>query len=167
MQKSKIKNLNKGLSLVEMIIYIFLVSLLVVSILNVFVRMSKTYRDIRAAKSITLSASTVLNRFSYEVKQARDISGTFGVSSSSLSLTRGATTTIFSLGAGNRIAISINGVTDYLTSVDNQVTNLTFLKLLATTTSKGVTIQFTITNNSGTTRHTANFETSSILRNPL
>jgi|GEM_PF-4885781 len=155
---------SSGLSLVETLIYIFLVVLLTISVVRSFVYMAKSYRDIRSERAIALSANTLLNRFSYEVRRANDLSGTFGTATSTLSLTQGTTTTIFSLeSSSSRVVISTNGVQDYLTSSETRVSALTFLKLQATSTSKGSAIQFTISNTKGNIR-TENFESSSIIR---
>ena len=165
-----VKELRKnssGFSLVEMLIYVFLVALLTIAIVNSLVFMTKSYKDVRAAKSIALSANTLLNRFSYEVKKANDLSGSFGSSSSTLSLTEGTTTIIFSLeSSSSRVLISTNGINDYLTSAETKVTALTFLKLQATSTSKGAVIQFTISNSGGNNIKTENFELSALIRNP-
>ncbi len=161
----KIWRNSKGISLVESLIYIFLVVLLTIAIVSALARMTKSYGDIRAERAIALSANNLLNRFSYEVRRANSLSGTFGVSTSTLTLTQGTTTTIFSLEAStSRAIISTNGVQDYLTSSDTRINNLTFLKLQATSTSKGATIQFTISNSNGNIR-IESFESSSIIRN--
>jgi len=164
-QKSKIKsqNLLRGFSLVEILIYVFLIALLTIAVVNSLVFMTKSYQDIRSAKAITLSA----NRFSYEVKKSSDLSEVFGSSSNTLSLTQGSSTVIFSLeSSSSRILISTNGIQDYLTSSDTKVTTLTFLKLQATSTSKGAIIQFTISNSNGNNIKTENFESSAVIRNP-
>jgi len=162
--EKKIKN-SQGLSLVEAIIYIFLVALLTITIVSALARMTKSYRDIKAERAIALSANSLLNRFSYEVRKANDLSGTFGTASGTLSLVDGTSTTVFSLEASSsRVLISTNGVQDYLTSSDTEVSALTFLMLQATSTSKGATIQFTISNSNGDIR-TGNFESSSLIRN--
>ena len=168
-QKSKIKsqNLLRGFSLVEILIYVFLIALLTIAVVNSLVFMTKSYQDIRSAKAITLSANTLLNRFSYEVKKSSDLSEVFGSSSNTLSLTQGSSTVIFSLeSSSSRILISTNGIQDYLTSSDTKVTTLTFLKLQATSTSKGAIIQFTISNSNGNNIKTENFESSAVIRNP-
>lgn len=154
-----------GFSIVETLVYIFLVALLTIAVVTVLSRMTKSYKDIRSERAMSLSANTLLNRFSYEVRRATNLSGTFGISSSTLTLTQGTTTTSFSLEASSsRVLITTNGVQDYLTSSDTRVTSLIFYLLQATSTSKGATLQFTISNTSGNIR-TENFESSSIIRN--
>lgn len=164
-QQKTTPKLVSGFSLVETLIYVFLIVLLTLSVVNSLVFMTKSYRDIRSVKSINLSANTLLNRFSYEVKRANNLSGTFGTATSTLILTQGVNTLIFSLEASSsRVIISTNGIKDYLTSAETKVTALTFLKLQATSTSYGAVIQFTISNSSGNNVKTENFESSDVLR---
>ncbi len=155
----------RGFDLVETLIYIALLVVLTLAIINSLTIMSKTYRDVRGEKSIITSANTFLNRFEYEVRRSNGISGTFGTTSSSLTLTMGATSTIISLDNTNRVIISVNGVSDYLTSSEVQVTSLQFNQLIATSTSAGVLLQFSMKNNFGTPK-TENFETGALLRDP-
>jgi type II secretory pathway pseudopilin PulG len=167
--KFKVKNNSNnssGFSLVETLIYVFLVVLLTIAVVNSLVFMTKSYRDIRSARAISLSANTLLNRFSYEVKRADDLDGVFGTASSTLTLTKSTSTTAFSLEASSsRVLITTDGIQDYLTSSEVRVTALTFLKLQATSTSKGTVIQFTISNTNGNTTRIENFESSAMIRN--
>jgi type II secretory pathway pseudopilin PulG len=160
----KIFKNKKGFSLIETLIYIFMLTVLLVALIQTFSYMLKTSKDIKSEKSIISSASVLLNRFTYEVRRATDVSGTFGTSSGSLTLTFGTTTTIIYLdNSTKRAVISVNGAIDYLTSSDITVNSLIFNKLLATTTSKGAYMQLSMTNKFGTA-HTENFETSAIIR---
>ncbi len=160
-----IKKSAKGFSLVEMVVYIALLALLVIAVVKSLVFMTSSYADIRVTKSIVSSAETLLNRFTYEVKRATTLSGAFGTTTGSLTLNQGATTTIFSLDSSLRAVISVNGTTAYLTGSEVKVTNFTFNQLQATTTSKGVTLQLTLTNSSGRTVKSENFEATSLTRN--
>ncbi len=137
-------------------------TILTVAIINALVFMTKTYKDVKAKKSIGVSANTLLNRFTYEVRKASSVSGTFGISSSSINLVSGATTTIISLDSSKRVVVSVNGISDYLTSSDVTVNSLIFYKLQSTS-SKGAIMQFSITNNNISSK-TENFETGAITR---
>ncbi len=146
--------------MVEILIYIFLLTVLTVALTNSLVIMTKTYRDIKAKKAIITSANTLLNRFSYEVRRSSSVSGTFGTSSANVSLVYGTTTTIISLESStSRAIVTQNGVSDYLTSSDVTVNSLGLYKLQAT----GTMMQFSITNNNGTPKQ-ENFETSAVIR---
>ncbi len=159
------KKQKEGFSLIEMVAYVGLLALLVTAVVKSLVSMTSSYADLRVAKSIVSSAETLLNRFTYEVKKTTSLSGSFGTSSGSLTLNQGATTTIFSLDNSGRAIISINGTSAFLTGSDVKVTNFTFNQLQATSTSKGVTLQLTLTNSSGRTIKSENFEATSLTRN--
>ena len=153
---------SSGFSLIETLIYVFLVALLTIAIVSSLARMTKSYRDIKAERAMALSANNLLNRFSYEVRRSNGLGGTFGTATGTLSLTQGTSTTAFSLeSSSGRVLISTNGIQDYLTSSDTRISALTFYKLQATSTSKGVAIQFTISNSIGNIR-TENFESSCV-----
>ncbi len=154
--------MKKGFSLIEMIIYLSLLTVLLVAVVNSLAYMMKNYRELKAAKSIAVSANEVLNRFSYEVKRANNLDGSFGTSSGSLTLTNGTSTIIFSLDSP-RIKVTQDGISDFLSSSDISVTNLQFYKLNATTTSKGSVMQFTM--RSTLNNRTESFEDTSMIRN--
>ncbi len=161
-QNSKLSIRYSGFSLVEMIIYLALLTVLLIAVINSLSYMMKNYRELKAAKSIAISANEVLSRFSYEVKKANNLSGSFGTSSGTLTLTTGTSTTVFSLNA-SRIKITVNGISDYLTSTDTSVSSLYFYKLNATTTSLGAVIEFTI--KSAINNRTEFFEDTVMIRN--
>jgi type II secretory pathway pseudopilin PulG len=167
MKKNRIKKIIEGFSLVEMIIYIFLLTLLMTAVVRSIVTVSSSYGSLRNTKTISSSAETLLNRFNYEVKTATNFSGTFGTSSGSLTLSQGPTTTIFSLNGAGRAVISINGSTDYLTSTDVKVTKLAFYKLQAASSSLGVTLQATLQNSKDVKIESENFESTVLIRKSI
>lgn len=155
---------EKAFSLPEMIIYIFMLTLLIGAVTTAMVNVSSSYGIVRGSKGIVSSAETLLNRFDYEVKEANNLTGTFGTSSGSLTLYNGATTTIFSLDSSGRVLISINGSSDYLTSSEVKVTKLTFYVLQASSSSLGVTLQTTITSLVNSKAVPQNFESTVLIR---
>jgi hypothetical protein len=159
---------TNGFSLMEMLIYISFVTVLTIAVINALIYMSSSYKNVQSARAITASAGTFLNRLSYEVKNANNLSGTFGISTSSLILTKGATTTIITLDTNtHRVSISVNNSLDYLTSADTRVTNLTFNRLQATSTSLGILVQFIITGGNGKYLKSENFQSSVLIRNVI
>ncbi len=161
-RKKTMSFFSTGFSLVEMIIYIFLLTILLITIVDSLTFMIKKTRELKAEKAIAISANEFLNRFSYEVKRATNLDGTFGTTSGSLTLTRGTSTSIFSL-ENSRAKITIDGISNFLTATDTPITNFNFYKLAATTTSKGVVVQFTIT--SSNTSRSESFQATEMIRN--
>jgi len=166
------KKINKvsrvrGFSLIEMIIYILMLTMLMTTVVRSMVTITSSYGTLRGTKAITSSAEVLFNRLNYEVKNSLNLSGTFGTSSGSLTLNQGATTTVFLLDSSGRVVISVNGVSDYLTSSEVKVTKLAFYKLQATSTSFGVTMQTTMKSQTDPKVKAENFESTVLLRKTI
>ncbi len=65
-----------GVSLVEMLVYIALLTSVTTLVVNGLVTMSKSYTDLRLSKNITTSATTALSRMVYEIRQAQSVDAT-------------------------------------------------------------------------------------------
>ena len=153
------KNINceSGFSLVEMLIYIFLITALTVVVVNSLVFMSKNYYALSGEKNIALSASTFLNRFSYEVRQATN----FSISSSSLTLTGGDSgSMVFATSTSRQLVLNGNSL-----SIPGVGISKLLFKPLKTSVSQGINVQATFTTGSGSTARSQNFQLTTMLRN--
>jgi type II secretory pathway pseudopilin PulG len=153
----KIKSKFRGFSMVEMLIYIFLVTILTVVVVNSLIFMSKSFSGLNNEKMVAQSGNNFLNRFSYEVRQATGLS----VINNSLTLTGGAvgpivfaTSTAGQLTLNNEV-ISFAGVT---------ATKLQF-KQLKNNVSQGVAVEITLVSGSGSSTRSQNFQLTTMLRN--
>lgn len=129
MTKRSTKNAMQGFTLVELILYIALVSLFLGAAVlfswDVIYGREKSFRQ----QVVQQSARIAMSKIGYEIKRAVDVNS---VSANQIVLNNGATTTTINLSAG-RVRITSGGVGPYnITSNQVVVTNLTFTNLIAT-----------------------------------
>lgn len=147
---------RQGFSLVETLIYIFLVTILSVVVVNSIVFMSKSFYTLRNEKNIALSASTFLNRLSYETRQA----SAYSLVGSTLTLTGGESSMVFATSSTNQILL--NGSS--LSIPDVTVEKLLF-KQLKTSNSQGLSVELVLSAGNGSNARTQNFQLTTMLRN--
>jgi len=144
-------NLEKGYSLVEMIIYVSILSIISVVLVNTTLSFTTSYRDLRALRNIDHSAIDVMERMTRDIRSATSIdtlNSTLGSNPGVLVLvkTNGAvsTTTRFYLDNGTA-KVDLNGVYfGPLTLEGTEVTSMVFRKM-DSPVSSAVKIEMTIT----------------------
>lgn len=149
---------KKGFTLIELIIYIALVSVFIVGAtrfsLNIIYGREKTQRQ----QNVSGNARTALERITFEIKNADSI---VNVSPTSLQLNNANLGNItISLSSG-RIAIAYGAVNTFLTSNQVNVTSLDFTDL-STGNSKNINVSITIADN----EISQIYETSAEIRKP-
>lgn len=132
---------NKGFTLIELILYIALVSIFVTG--AIFFAWDIIYGREKAFQQqiVEQNARAALARIVYEIRRADDINS---VSSSSIELENGANDTTISLSSGT-VQITTGGVGPYdLTSNQVIITSLAFTDLTATSEdTKGINVSLT------------------------
>jgi competence protein ComGC len=165
---------TQGFSLVEMIIYVTILSFMLVVIVSILVTITKAGRGIKAAREIQDSGSLSLERIVRETRQATSVntaSSTLDTSPGVLMLTStdssgNAETVQFYL-QSNALHLKINGVDKgALTRSDTSVTNLIFTKI-TTVHSQAVRTQMTIESGTSTSYRSSKFYTTTVLRGSL
>lgn len=160
---------NKGFTLVETIIYLFLFVSLVLGIINSTVLLSKNYRNVKAIRSIENSAIGAMDRMTREIRDATDIaSATYNTNPGELILdgtdSAGDSETIRFYVSNGRLMLDRDGVNiGQLTQSDVTVSSLVF-RSVSTTTSSAVKIEMSISNGSGASAISKNFYNTAILR---
>jgi prepilin-type N-terminal cleavage/methylation domain-containing protein len=163
---------RKGFTLIEMLIYIAILSVVFVVIVNVLLILMRSSAKLAAAKSINNSAITFMERAGREIRESARIKqgagesvlgshpGDLWIDSSASGV---STTTRFFL-TGSTIQMSKNGtLIGNLTLDDVTVTNLVFRKIdLATSTA--VKIELQLRAGSGSAQRTENFYSTIVLR---
>ena len=162
---------NRGLTLVEMIVYIAVLILLTTAIVNSIVSLSLTYRQFKVAKRVGQSAMLAMERISREIRNADSVDtaqSLLDAHPGALQLnatTPGGTARIvkFYLEDGT-LKVSENGVAQGpLISSRASTTNLVF-RLIPTPNSEAVKIEMTITATSSSYSKTEKFYDTIILR---
>ena len=132
----------RGSTLIEMIIYMGLLSILLVILTNMFASILDVRTESEATSSVQQDGRFLLSRLSYDINRATSISAplNLGDTSGNLSMTIGATTYTYSLVGGN-----LQLGTDNLNSSESSVSNLSFRKVGNSGGKDNIKIHFTLT----------------------
>lgn len=162
---------KRGFSLVEMLIYIFILTIILAVVTNSIYSLSKSYRSIRSADTLESSAMSSLDRIVREIHDATSVDSTLstlGTSPGVLMLNTtddlGATTTVKFSVSSQAIRVAEAGVdVGPLTDSSTRVTSLIF-RLITTSQSKAVKVEMTIESGTSTSYKTKNFYSTAVLR---
>lgn len=166
MRKSK----NSGSTLVELLLYMVIFSILTVALFQLFVMIIETQLESQSTSSVLVDGQYILNRFNYDIKRAKNItSPLLGGQSSTLQLSIDTTTYIYTLTNGNlTVATSGAQTSDQLNSTNTNVSDLIFVHLGDTQGNNVDTITISFDLNSNISRQggpqTENFRTTFGLR---
>jgi Tfp pilus assembly protein FimT len=161
-----------GVSLVEMLVYVALLTSVTTVVINGMITMSSTYNSLRLSKNVTTSATTALSRMVYEIRQAQSIDttqSTFVTSPGQLTLNTtpasSASTTVKFYVQNGVLRVATGGVDEgQITLSNTTVTNLVFNQI-QNSISKAVKISLTLQSTVGSKTKTETFYTTAVLRN--
>jgi len=161
---------TRGFTLIEMIVYISILSVFTFVIVNTLISFSSTYREVRIDRAMDNTAVTSLERMTRDIRKATSVTlgqSTLGTHPGVLTLftidTVNSTTTRFYVDNGV-LKIDVNGVySGPLSLVQTPITNLVFARLISTT-SEAVKIDMTVEYPFGSTTKTKNYHTTVILK---
>ncbi len=136
---------KKGLSIVELIIYMGLLSILLVVLTDVFVSIIDVRKESEAVSAVEQDGNYILARLFYDVSRASSIStpASLGASTSSLLITIGGVNYTYSLNGSNLQLVNNNG-TDVLNSINTTVSSPTFLRIGNSGGKNTIQISFTV-----------------------
>lgn len=147
----KIKNKSQGFTLLELILYLGIFSILTVVLFQLFTSIIDTQLESQSTSSVLQDGQYILNRFNYDIKQTNNIiSPPIGSESATLQLIIGSDTYEYTLANGN-ITIATVGAeaSDQLNSINTNVSDLSFTHLGDTQggNTDTITISFTLNSN--------------------
>ncbi|MFA6536659.1 MAG: hypothetical protein WCT25_04510 [Candidatus Paceibacterota bacterium] len=160
-----------GISLVEILIYVAVMTMFLILIVNAVQSFSKSYRSMHSAQNVELSAETALERLTREIRGATSVDtaqSTLGSSPGILFLNTtddaGTALTVKFFLSGQVLHVSENGVDQGpLTSSAVRVTNLVFRSITATK-SKAVKIELATESGSGSDYRSKSFYSTVVMR---
>lgn len=166
-----LKKRKKGFSLVEMMVYISILTPLVGVLVSSLRAIVVTYRHIKVMRTIETSALTTLERITREIKNGESITAAksvFGTASSSITIvgknTLEAAKTSYIYVQNGVINIREDGVEKgQLTSSSTQVTNFT-LRLIDQSDSDAVKIEISLQAGTGDFIKNETFYSTAVLR---
>ena len=175
MKKTKKRNkifFKKGFTMLEMIIYMAMLGVISILMTHSFMAMTKSFGAVKLSRDVNESALVAMERISREIRSAYDINtddSVLGSSPGRLSLISlndmGATTTIKLYMQGADIYVEKEGLfPEPLTSSSTLATGLIFNRIIASSTSEAVKLEFEITGSAGPVNRTDKFYNTIILR---
>src|SRR3989344_9129108 len=141
-----------GFTLVELLLYIGVFSILVVALFQLFTSIIDTQIESQSTSSVFLDGQYILNRFKYDMERAKSIiiPSSPGEQGSTAKLSIENTTYTYFLVSGNlTLTNDVASTTDQLNSADTIVSNLNFTRLSDTQgkNTDTLTISFRLTSN--------------------
>lgn len=162
---------NKGETLVEMLVYVGLATLLLLVIIQTALSISKTSKRSRSFSDINSAAVSAFSRFSRDIRRATSIDtvqSTLGASSGKLALNMrksdGTSDSLIFYLSDAKVKINQNGVYMGDITQDNlAVSNLTFRKFSVASTT-AIRVEMTLAPEASTTVPALNFYGTYVLR---
>ena len=145
--KIKIKNYDKGLTLIELLIYMGIFSILILAMVGLLATIFDVQLEAQSTSDVSKDGRYIVNKLTYDINNATSASvPAVGVQGQTLVMSDGIITYTYNLQGGNlTLTNSILGTTDQLNSVNTTVSNLSFLKLSDTKSKNVNTITATFT----------------------
>lgn len=136
---------QKGFSLIEMVVYLAIFSLLITVVLEMFLSILNVQQESEATSSVEQDGRFILLRLMYDINKAEIISipATLGEETNSLQINIEGIGNIYSLDDNNLILTNNQG-TDQLNSFNTQISVLTFKRLGNISGKNSVRINLTI-----------------------
>lgn len=157
---------TKGFSLLEMLVYVTILSITAVVVVNTLLVLANSYGTLRVSQRINSSAMAALERMSRDIRSGESVdtlNSTFDVHPGRLTLQAGATTTEFYLD-GDVLKVRENGVdVGSLTTKDTTVSSLIF-RYVFIGASKAIRVELTLTDSRKEISKTENFYSFVVLR---
>jgi Tfp pilus assembly protein PilV len=137
---------QKGFSLIEMLIYMGLLTVLVGVLSMVFASIVDVQLQSESASSVDQDGRYILSRMLYDVKSSSNITtpASPGNSASTLQMVVNNITYTYSLDGSGNLQLSNNYGTNALNGYDTQVSNISFQRLGAGDSNDTVRMTFTI-----------------------
>lgn len=126
-----IKN-KKGFTLVELLLYLGIFSILLTVTLQMFGSVFEFQLESQAKSSVDVDGKFIMNRFNYDISRASSIAipATLGASGSALTIVVNSQSLTYSLSNGDiNLSNASTGTTDQLNSTETTASNISFTRL--------------------------------------
>lgn len=160
------KKAQNGFSLIELVIYMGVFSILVMVLSTVFAQIVGVQLESEATAAVDQDGRFLMSRLLYDMKSATAINtpASLGVSSPTMQILVNGITYTYSLNAGGNLQVVNNYGTNMLNSFDSQISGLTFTRIGSGGSNDTVRVNFTVTSRtrkmSGTGVESRSFQTT-------
>ncbi len=136
---------NRGFTIVEMLLYIGLLSIMITIMTGLFTSLLDVQLESEAASFVEADSRFLFSRFAYDIARATSITtpATLGSSSSSMTLLIDGVTYTYTIDNGALVLSSAMG-TSTLTSFGTQISDITFTRLGNLDGKHAIQIHFTL-----------------------
>ncbi len=137
---------QKGLTIVEMLLYMGLFSILLVVLSQVFVAIVQTKLETQGNAAVDQDGRFLLSRFGYDVQHSTSITTptTLGGTATSLVMVIGGVTNTYAV-SGTTLQVTNGSGTNALTSPDSKISNFSVQRVGNASGKDTVRITFTLT----------------------
>lgn len=139
---------TKGFTLIELMIYIAIFSVLIVVLSELFSAILNVKKESEANTAVQQDVSYLMTRFMYDISRASSVTvpSTLGETGSSLQIVIDGINYSYAL-SGGQLTLTNNNGTDSLSSSETTVSNLSFTRLGSGSTKDSIRFSFTVTSN--------------------
>lgn len=138
---------QKGFTLVELLIFMGIFSILVLSMFQLLISIFDVQLESQSTSVVSQDGRFILNRLTYDIKNAKVVTTpTVGGQGQNLVISDQTAVYTYGLSDGNlTLTNSVTGTTDNLNSINTTISNLAFLRLSDTNNENNtITVSFTI-----------------------
>lgn len=151
------KTKQKGFTLVEMLIYMGLLSIFLITLTDIFVSILDVKAESEATSAVEADSRYIISRLAYDISKASVVSqpASLGATSNSLVMVAGGVTYTYSLNGHNLQLVNDSGANN-LNSSESNLSNITFQRIGNNGGKDTIQVIFTI---NGATQRVAGEET--------
>lgn len=162
------RELQKGLTIVEMLMYMAIFAVLMTILTQVFLSTLDVQLESKATSSVSQDGSYMLARLSYDIKRSQAVLSptTYGQPSNTLQLNENGITYTYTTDTNGNLLIVNNQGTNYLNSADTTVNNLSFTRIGNVGGKSTILLSFQVKSTTQRVQgyQTSNFQTAVSLR---
>lgn len=137
--------LQRGVTLVELLIYMALVAIFIITLTDIFSSTLAVRTESEATSAVDEDGRFILARLIYDINRAQTVTApaTLGTTTPNLDLTIPGTTYAYALNASN-LQLTENGQPNNLNSSESSISNLSFQRIGNPLGKPTLKIQFTV-----------------------
>lgn len=135
-----------GFTIVELLIYMAIMSILLVVLSNIFTSIIDVRLESESVSAVEQDGMYILSRFTYDIPRAQSITtpASLGASTNSLSIVVDGTAYTYAVN-NNNLELTTSSGTDVLNSINTTISGLSFLRLGNSGGNNTIRITYTVT----------------------
>lgn len=138
---------KRGFTIVELIIYMGLLSILLAVVTEIFLSILDLQNQSTAVSNVSQDGKYIISRLGYDIRRSSEITvpASTGVKTENAALTIDGEAFTYTASSSGGLVITQNSGSDYLTSNETRISNLSFTRLGNAGGKNSLMISFTLT----------------------